>query len=85
MILSGLSYAPSLNGYGTVPGQPMGSPGTFSASQEAFNIVNAQFAAGLLNPVEGALSQGLGIQNVNLTLDYWGTWASRRHVCSGRP
>ncbi len=73
VILSGLSYAPSLNGYGTVPGQPIGgATGTFSASQEAFNIVNAQFAAGLLNPVEGALSQGLGIQNVNLTLDYWG-------------
>ncbi len=72
VILSGLSYAPSLNGYGTVPGQAAGATGTFSAGQEAFNILNAQFAAGLLNPVEGALSQGLGVQNVNLTLDYWG-------------
>ena len=44
----------------------------FSAGQEAFNILNAQFAAGLLTPVEGALSQGLGVQNVNLTLDYYG-------------
>ena len=73
VILSGMSYAPSLNGYGTVPGQQVpGGTATFSAGQEAFNIVNAQFAAGLLNPVEGALSQGLGIQNVNLTLDYFG-------------
>jgi TamB, inner membrane protein subunit of TAM complex len=73
VILSGLSYAPSLNAYGAVPGQQVpGSTGTFSAGQEAFNILNAQFAAGLLNPVEGALSQGLGVQNVNLTLDYWG-------------
>jgi len=73
VILSGLSYAPSLTGYGTAAGQPIpGSTGTFSAGQEAFNILNAQFAAGLLNPVEGALSQGLGVQNVNLTLDYWG-------------
>jgi hypothetical protein len=64
-----------MNGYGytTVPGQQVaGSTGTFSAGQEAFNILNAQFAAGLLTPVEGALSQGLGVQNVNLTLDYWG-------------
>ncbi len=73
VILSGLSYAPSLNAYGAVPGQQVpGSTATFSAGQEAFNILNAQFAAGLLNPVEGALSQGLGVQNVNLTLDYWG-------------
>ncbi|MGB6986842.1 MAG: translocation/assembly module TamB domain-containing protein [Candidatus Aquilonibacter sp.] len=73
VILSGLSYAPSLNAYGAVPGQQIpGNTGTFSAGQEAFNILNAQFAAGLLNPVEGALSQGLGVQNVNLTLDYWG-------------
>jgi autotransporter translocation and assembly factor TamB len=50
------------------------SPGTatVTAGQEAFNILNAQFSAGLLSPLEGALSQSLGVQNVNLTLDYFG-------------
>ena len=68
VLLSGLNYAPT-----QVPGAAVGTAsGTFSAGAEAFNILNAQFAAGLLSPVEGALSQGLGLQNVNLTLDYWG-------------
>jgi autotransporter translocation and assembly factor TamB len=73
VLLSGLNFAPTQSGYGTLPGQVVGTTGGgISAGQEAFNIVNAQFAAGLLNPLEGALSQGLGFQNVNLTLDYWG-------------
>jgi hypothetical protein len=46
--------------------------GSAAAGQEAFNILNAQFAAGLLSPLEGALSQSLGVQNVNLTMDYYG-------------
>jgi hypothetical protein len=46
--------------------------GSVNAGQEAFNILNAQFAAGLLSPLEGAISQSLGFQNVNLTLGYGG-------------
>lgn len=66
VLLSGLSYAPT----GI---QPIGSTSaSISAGQEAFNILNAQFSAGLLSPLEGALSQSLGFQNVNLTLDYYG-------------
>jgi autotransporter translocation and assembly factor TamB len=86
-LINGLSYAPGLNeptlnpngggnnnNFSPVPGaQPVGGQaGTLSAGQEAFNVLNAQFSAGLLSPLEGALSQGLGLQNVNLTLDYYG-------------
>jgi hypothetical protein len=46
--------------------------GTISVSQEAFNILNAQFGAGLLTPIEGALGQGLGLSSVDLTLGYYG-------------
>ncbi len=45
---------------------------TISVGQEAFNILNAQFATGLLSPLESAISQGLGFQNFNLTVDYYG-------------
>ncbi|HTU81104.1 MAG TPA: translocation/assembly module TamB domain-containing protein, partial [Candidatus Acidoferrales bacterium] len=45
---------------------------TITVGQEAFNILNAQFAAGLLSPVENAIGQGLGLSNVNLTLGYYG-------------
>ncbi|HTV92554.1 MAG TPA: translocation/assembly module TamB domain-containing protein [Verrucomicrobiae bacterium] len=77
VILSGQNYAPTqpgAPGAGPIPGaQPIGGTSSaITAGQEAFNIVNAQFAAGLLSPIEGALSQGLGVQNVNLTLDYYG-------------
>lgn len=46
--------------------------GTLTVGQEAFNILNAQFAAGLLSPLENALGQGLGLSSVNLTLGYFG-------------
>jgi hypothetical protein len=46
--------------------------GTITVGQEAFNLLNAQFTAGLLAPVESALGQGLGLSNVNLTLGYYG-------------
>ncbi|HTU69064.1 MAG TPA: translocation/assembly module TamB domain-containing protein [Candidatus Baltobacteraceae bacterium] len=82
VILTGVSYAPNQPGRAGVPNnalspvpgaQPIGgTSNSITAGQEAFNIVNAQFAAGLLSPVEGALSQGLGLQNVNLTLNYYG-------------
>lgn len=43
-----------------------------TVGQEAFNILNAQFTAGLLAPLESALGQGLGLSSVNLTLGYYG-------------
>ncbi|HTX59858.1 MAG TPA: translocation/assembly module TamB domain-containing protein [Verrucomicrobiae bacterium] len=46
--------------------------GTVTVGQEAFNILNAQFAAGLLGPVENVLGEGLGLSSVNLTLGYYG-------------
>lgn len=46
--------------------------GKITVGQEAFNILNAQFTAGLLAPVENALGQGLGLSSVNLTLGYYG-------------
>ena len=49
-----------------------GQNGTLSVGQEAFNILNAQFTAGLLAPVEAALGSGLGLSDVNLTVDYTG-------------
>jgi hypothetical protein len=45
---------------------------TISVGQEAFNILNAQFAAGLLSPVENVLGSGLGLSSVNLTMGYYG-------------
>jgi hypothetical protein len=48
--------------------------GTLSIGQEAFNILNAQFASGLLAPVENALQNNLGLTDVNLTLDYTGNF-----------
>ncbi|MGA8534018.1 MAG: translocation/assembly module TamB domain-containing protein [Candidatus Tumulicola sp.] len=62
--------------YGTLSPLPAGAyqtrNGTITAGQEAFNILNAQFTAGLLAPVENVLGQGLGLSSVNLTLGYYG-------------
>jgi autotransporter translocation and assembly factor TamB len=86
-LINGLSYAPNINtaglpgvpsttpGISPIPGtQPMGGTTStgLTVGQEAFNILNAQFTAGILSPFEGALSAGLGLQNVNLSLDYYG-------------
>ena len=49
-----------------------GQNGSLSVGQEAFNILNAQFTAGLLTPIETALGSGLGLSDVNLTVDYTG-------------
>ena len=46
--------------------------GTITVGQEAFNILNAQFTAGLLGPLETAIGQGLGLSSVNLSLGYYG-------------
>jgi hypothetical protein len=46
--------------------------GTVTVGQEAFNILNAQFSAGLLSPFENAIQQGLGFQSVALSVDYFG-------------
>ena len=48
--------------------------GVLTVGQEAFNILNAQFAGGLLAPVENALGNSLGLSDVNLTLDYTGNF-----------
>lgn len=49
-----------------------GQNGSLSVGQEAFNILNAQFTAGLLTPIENALGRGLGLSDVNVTVDYTG-------------
>ncbi len=46
--------------------------GTLTVSQEAFSILNAQFASGLLAPIENVLGETLGVSDVNLTLGYFG-------------
>jgi hypothetical protein len=46
--------------------------GTLTVSQEAFSILNAQFASALLAPVENVLGETLGVSDVNLTLGYFG-------------
>ncbi len=48
--------------------------GTLTVGQEAFNILNAQFTTGILAPVESALSNTLGLSDVNLTVDYTGSF-----------
>ncbi|MBV8637374.1 MAG: translocation/assembly module TamB domain-containing protein [Candidatus Eremiobacteraeota bacterium] len=85
-LIGGTNYLPSgannptINGVtpqgalNVVPGaQPIGQPSSsISVGQEAFNILNAQFSAGILAPVENVVSQGLGFQNFNLNVDYYG-------------
>ena len=56
-----------------LPGVYVQKGNTVTVGQEAFNILNAQFAAGILGPVENAVGQGLGLSSVNLTLGYYGT------------
>jgi hypothetical protein len=46
--------------------------GTLTVGQEAFNVFNAQFATGLLAPIESVLSKTLGFSDVNFTVDYNG-------------
>lgn len=68
---SGTNIAPI--GVGPLPGLAQPSrAATITVGQEAFNILNAQFTAGLLGPIESALSSTLGISDVNLTIDYYG-------------
>ncbi len=58
--------------------------GTVTIGQEAFSILNAQFASGLLAPLETALSSTLGLSDVNLTVDYGGNLGiSLRRPLSG--
>jgi hypothetical protein len=62
--------------FGTVSPIPAGGGlqqrSTITVGQEAFNLLNAQFTAGLLSPLETTLGQGLGLSSINLTLGYYG-------------
>lgn len=62
--------------FGTVSPIPNGGGlqqrSTITVGQEAFNLLNAQFTAGLLSPFETTLGQGLGLSSINLTLGYYG-------------
>ncbi|HEY6325377.1 MAG TPA: translocation/assembly module TamB domain-containing protein [Candidatus Cybelea sp.] len=55
-----------------IPNVDLAQRSTITVGQEAFNILNAQFAASLLGPVETTIGQGLGLTSVNLTLGYYG-------------
>jgi hypothetical protein len=55
-----------------IPDVSLSQRSTITVGQEAFNILNAQFTAGLLAPFESTLGQGLGLSSVNLTLGYYG-------------
>jgi autotransporter translocation and assembly factor TamB len=55
-----------------IPSVALPQTSNITVGQEAFNILNAQFTAGLLAPVESTLGQGLGLSSVNLTLGYYG-------------
>ncbi|MEO6913239.1 MAG: translocation/assembly module TamB domain-containing protein, partial [Candidatus Baltobacteraceae bacterium] len=46
--------------------------GAITIGQEAFNLLNAQFARGLLAPIENALGSTLGLSDVNLSVGYTG-------------
>ena len=81
--ISGIGYTPGINQpsvdstqqLGTlapIPGTTVNQTGTISVGQEAFNVLNAQFTAGLLGPLENAITQGLGFQDFSLTVDYYG-------------
>jgi TamB, inner membrane protein subunit of TAM complex len=55
-----------------IPNVGLQQRSNITVGQEAFNLLNAQFTAGLLAPMETTLSQGLGLSSVNLTLGYYG-------------
>ncbi len=55
-----------------IPNVGLQQPSTITVGQEAFNLLNAQFTAGLLSPLETTLGQGLGLSSINLTLGYYG-------------
>jgi hypothetical protein len=55
-----------------IPNVGLAQRSSITVGQEAFNLLNAQFTAGLLAPVESTLGQGLGLSSVNLTLGYYG-------------
>lgn len=55
-----------------IPNVELAQRSSITVGQEAFNILNAQFAASLLGPVETTIGQGLGLSSVNLTLGYYG-------------
>ncbi len=55
-----------------IPDVSVAQNSSITVGQEAFNILNAQFTAGLLAPLESSLGQGLGLSSVNLTLGYYG-------------
>ncbi|MBC5816451.1 MAG: translocation/assembly module TamB domain-containing protein, partial [Candidatus Eremiobacteraeota bacterium] len=63
---------PQTTGQPLPPGAFRHQSGSLSIGQEAFNILNAQFAHSLLTPIENALGGTLGLSSVNLTLDYRG-------------
>lgn len=55
-----------------IPSVALQQRSTITVGQEAFNLLNAQFTAGLLSPFETTLGQALGLSSVNLTLGYYG-------------
>ncbi|MDQ6930262.1 MAG: translocation/assembly module TamB [Candidatus Eremiobacteraeota bacterium] len=63
---------PQGSGQPLPPGAFRHQAGSLSIGQEAFNILNAQFAHSLLTPIENALGGTLGLSSVNLTVDYFG-------------
>jgi hypothetical protein len=55
-----------------IPNVTLVQGSNITIGQEAFNLLNAQFTAGILSPVENVVGQGLGLSSVNLTLGYYG-------------
>jgi TamB, inner membrane protein subunit of TAM complex len=55
-----------------IPNVGVEQRGSITVGQEAFNVLNAQFTAGLLSPFESTIGQGLGLSSINLTLGYYG-------------
>ena len=55
-----------------IPDVGVAQRSSITVGQEAFNLLNAQFTAGLLSPFETSVSQGLGLSSINLTLGYYG-------------
>ena len=54
------------------PGVTLYQTGTTSIQQEAFSLLNTQLTQRLLSPLENALGGGLGLTDLQLTLDYGG-------------
>lgn len=79
-----LRGAPATSFGQPLPGVQGGTLGSLTVGQEAFNVINAQFTAGLLAPLGNAIGNALGVGQVGVGVDYFGNFSIAIHKALGR-